>query len=136
MSILVPNVAIWAEGNDIKIVIGKNSSFTQICHINAQEDGSSIVIGENCMFSNHIIVRTSDSHPIIDITTGERINKAEDIKIGNHVWIAPNTKIMKGSEIADGCIIGSDTTISKEFKTPNCLIVGRPAKIVRENVSW
>lgn len=107
-----------------------------MCHINAQEDGTSIIIGEDCMFSNNIIVRTSDSHPILDITTGERLNKADNIQIGNHVWVAPNTKIMKGSKIADGCIIGSDTTVSKEFNRPNCLIVGRPPKIIKDNVTW
>ena len=88
------------------------------------------------MFSNHIIVRTSDSHPIYDRITKERINKAESVKIGNHVWIAPNTKIMKGSIIPDGCIIGSDTTVSKPFDEKNALIVGRPARIIRRDVEW
>lgn len=88
------------------------------------------------MFSNHIIVRTSDSHPIYDKITNERINNALPIVIGNHVWIAPNTKIMKGAIIPNGCIIGSDTTISKQFLETDSLIVGRPARIVRQNIAW
>lgn len=130
------NCSIWMEGNDIKIIIGDTCTFTTLCHINAQEDGASILIGDDCMLSNNIIIRTSDSHPIYDIKTNERLNRPQPIEIGNHVWIAPNTKIMKGASIANGCIIGSDTTVSKKFIEPNCLIVGRPAKIVRSNVRW
>lgn len=131
-----PDCSIWMEGNNISINIGKECTFTTRCHINAQENGSKITIGDDCMFSNHIIVRTSDSHPIYDLTTNERINMPRPIIIGNHVWIAPNTKIMKGSNIANGCIIGSDSTITKTFETNNSLIVGRPAKIVKQNVYW
>ena len=131
-----PKCSIWMEGDNIKITIGQGCTFTTRCHINAQENKSQIDIGEDCMFSNHIIVRTSDSHPIYDNTTHERINKPERVSIGNHVWIAPNTKIMKGAEIANGCIIGSDTTVTKAFSTVNALIVGRPARMVKQNVSW
>lgn len=128
--------SIWLEGDNINVSIGQGSTFVWKCHINAQENGSKISIGESCMFSNHIIVRTSDSHPIFDLSTGERINLPKPIVIGDYVWIAPNSKIMKGAVIANGCIIGSDTTVSKEFSVENSLIVGRPAKVVRNNVRW
>lgn len=88
--------SFWLEGNNINITIGDNTTFTRLCHLNAQEDGTSIIVGKDCMFSNNIIVRTSDSHPIYDLTSGKRTNKAENVIIGNHVWIAPNSKIMKG----------------------------------------
>lgn len=104
-------------------------------HINAQENNSKIIIGKDCMFSNHIIIRTSDSHPIIDVKTGERTNPAKNVIIGEHVWVAPNSEIMKGSIIGDGSIIGSQTMTGKQF--PNqVLLVGRPAKVVKENVTW
>ena len=128
--------SIWAEGNDIEIIIGEDCTFTMLCHFNAQENSTKITIGRDCMFSNNIIIRTSDSHPIFDLETNKRINGPQNVNIGEHVWIAPNTKIMKGSNIADGCIVGSDTTVSRIFDKTNCLIVGRPAKIVKEGVCW
>lgn len=131
-----PSCSIWIEGNNSSIQIARGCTFTAHCHLNAQEEFSQIIIGEDCMFSNHIIVRTSDSHPIYDINTKKRINEPKPVKIGNHVWIAPNTKIMKGAEIPDGCIVGSDTTITKKFSHSNSLIVGRPASVVKEKIIW
>lgn len=127
--------SFYIQGNNISITIGKGSTFTQTCHFNAQEDGRSIIVGDDCMFSNQIIVRTSDSHPIYSLETKERINNSKDVVIGNHVWIAPNSVIMKGACIGDGCIVGSRTMVSKTIPS-NCLAVGTPARIVKENVYW
>lgn len=44
----------------------------------ALDEGSSITINEDCMFSNGIQIRSTDSHSIID-STGKRINYAEDM---------------------------------------------------------
>ena len=129
------NCSFWMEGNNIKISIGDKCSFTMLVHFNAQEDYSQIIVEDDAMFSNKIIVRTSDSHPIYDMTTGKRINNAKNIHIGQHVWIAPDTKIMKGAKIGSGCIIGSNTIINNEIPC-NCLAVGMPAKVVKTNVEW
>lgn len=130
-----PDCLIYIEGNNCNITIEDDTTSTRNNEFNVQEDYTQIYIGMDCMFSNNIIVRTSDSHPYFDLKDGKRLNEAQNIYIGNHVWIAPNTKIMKGSRINDGCIIGSDTTINKEVPK-NCLIVGRPAKVLRNNVYW
>lgn len=130
-----PGCSFWLEGNNVKITIGKHTSFTNTVHVNAQEDNMSIVIGEDCMFSNHIIIRTSDSHAIYSCETNKRINPAKPIKIGNHVWIAPGSEVMKGVVVGDGCIIGSQTMVTKDVPA-NCLAVGRPARVVKENIRW
>ena len=107
---------------------------TMRCHFNAQEHDTKIIVGEDCMFSNTIIVRTSDSHPIYD-KEGNRINPAKDIIIGKHVWIAPSSVIMKGANIGDGCIIGSHSMVNKNVPS-NSLSVGMPSKVVKEGVVW
>lgn len=127
--------SFYMEGNNISIIIGRGTTFTESCHFNAQENNVSIIVGEDCMFSNQIIVRTSDSHPIYSLRTKERINPAKSITIGNHVWIAPNTVVMKGANIGDGSIIGSRTIVSKGIPA-NCLAVGMPAKVVKEDIMW
>lgn len=129
------NCSFWLEGNNIRIEIGSNSTFTHSVHFCAQEDNVSIVCGKDCMFSNTIVVRTSDSHPIFDMNTDLRINSAKSVTIGNHVWIAPGTKIMKGAIIHDGAIIGSNSMVTREIPG-NTLAVGMPAKVVKENIYW
>ena len=130
-----PNCSFWLEGNNVQITIGKRTTFTNTVHVNAQEDNMSIEIGEDCMFSNHIIIRTSDSHAIYSNETNKRINPAKPIRIGNHVWIAPGSEVMKGVVVGDGCIIGSQTMITKDVPA-NTLVVGRPARVVKENIRW
>ena len=130
-----PGCSFWMEGDNIEVSIGDGCTFTWMVHLNAQESGHKILIGKDCMFSNHIIVRTSDSHPIYSINTNERINPAKDVIIGTHVWIAPDTKIMKGAIIGNNCIIGSNTIVTK-YVPSSCLAVGMPAKIVKEGVYW
>ena len=129
------NCSFWMEGNNITIIIGNNTTFTHSVHFCDQEDNTTITVGEDCMFSNTIIVRTSDSHPIYDLSTQKRINPAKNVVIGNHVWVAPNTKIMKGAKIGDNSIVGSNTMITKEIPN-NCLVVGSPCKVVKTNISW
>ena len=51
------------------------------------------------------------------------------------MWIAPNSKIMKGAVIGDGTIVGSNTMVSKQVPG-NCLVVGMPGRVVKEGVSW
>lgn len=95
----------------------------------------SFTVGNGCMFSNNIIIRTSDAHTIYDLQTNERLNPAKDIIIGNHVWIAPNSRIMKGAVIEDGVVVGSNTMVTKHIPS-NVLVVGMPARIVKENIGW
>lgn len=99
-------------------------------------EGTSILIGDNNMFSHSLLVRTSDSHSILD-EKGNRINCAQDIIIGNHVWIGLQVLILKGVVISDNCIVGARSIVtSKSPHNNNCIILGAPAKIVKEGVSW
>lgn len=93
--ILGPRCRILMEGNNISIHISKGTTVTRDTEFCAQEDNSSIIVGEDCMFSNNIVIRTSDSHPIYN-ADHVRINPSGNVKIGNHVWFCPDSKIVKG----------------------------------------
>ena len=125
---------ILCEGNNVHIIIGKNTTI-QSAHINAQEDNSEIVIGENCMFSEDIIIRTSDSHSILDNETGMRINVAKSVHIGNHVWIAARACILKGVSIGDNSIVGVGSIVTRNVPN-NVIVAGNPATIKKENINW
>ena len=123
------------EGNNSVIEIGDGCSFNCRIHLHVQEDNVGIYMGKDCMLSNNIIIRTSDAHPIYDNITNDRINPAKSVYIGNHVWIAPDSKIFKGAKIGNNSIVGSNSLVTKDVPE-DCLVVGMPAKIVKYQVSW
>lgn len=87
------------------------------------------------MFSNNIIVRTSDSHPIYDALTGERINPAKSVIIGNHVWVSAWATIMKGVKIGDGAVVGVGSIVTHNIDEAT-IVAGVPAKQKRSNIVW
>lgn len=124
----------WMEGDNNIIEIGEHTSIhgkTQL----AACDGHNITIGNNCLFSHDIYMRTTDSHSIID-SEGNRINYEEDITIGNHVWIGMQSLVLKGAIVPDDCIVGARSTVTKQTIEPNSLIVGTPAKTIKNDIKW
>mgnify|MGYP000844612563 CR=1 FL=1 len=122
------------EDDNCKIIIGDNTSVGS-AHISATEPDKSIIIGSDCLFSYNIELRTGDSHSIIDLHTEKRINYAQDIVIGNHVWIGALSIILKGVEIGSNSIIGTNSLVTSNI-SPNSLAVGVPARVVKDSVDW
>lgn len=127
--------SFWMEGNNIKIVVGDNCTFNISNHVNAQEDDMEICIGEKCMFSNNVHIRTSDSHPIYDMSTKKRLNPAKSVYLGDHIWVAPQSAIYKGVRVGNGSIIASRSLVTHDVP-PNSLVAGSPAKVVKTDVFW
>jgi acetyltransferase-like isoleucine patch superfamily enzyme len=99
-------------------------------------DGSKVTIGEQCMFSDHIEIRTTDNHSIYDRTTGLRFNYEKDVVLEPQVWLGMHTIILKGTFLAKGTIVGAGSLVSGRHDTPNSIIAGHPAKLLRSNVAW
>lgn len=94
------NNRIYITGNGNRVTIGRRTTFDQDVLIVACE-GTSVDLGEDCMFAAHVTLRTSDQHPIYDCEDN-RINPASDIVIGSHVWLGAKTLVMKGVQIGEG----------------------------------
>ena len=109
------NCRIMITGNNCSVEIGNGTTFTHNCQLEAQEETTHIIVGEDCMFSKHVLVRTNDSHYIYDAKTGDRTNLPADVHIGNHVWIAAHTTVMKGVTIGDGSVIGYRSVVTKDI---------------------
>ena len=124
---------IHIEDNNCLIEVRENT-YIGPSHLACTENGRSIVIGKDCMLSSNINVRTGDSHSIID-ENGSRINPAESVLIGDHVWIGEGAKIMKGVQIMDSSIVASGSIVTHSFPS-NVIIGGNPAKIIKSNVGW
>ncbi|MCA0426251.1 MAG: acyltransferase [Bacteroidetes bacterium] len=127
--------SVWIEDENCEAVIGENTSIEN-AHLAVTESHSKIHIGKDCMLAYDIDLRTGDSHSILDTNTNMRINPAQSISIGNHVWIASHVSILKGVEIADNSVIATRAVVTKSFSEKNILIGGMPAKKLKENVDW
>jgi acetyltransferase-like isoleucine patch superfamily enzyme len=125
---------ICIENNFNEIMIGEGTSIHGATHLAAIE-GTSLRIGQDCMFSGNVHFRTGDSHSIIDLD-GHRINKSQDITIGNHVWIGSQVIGLKGISIADNSIIGAGSVLTKSFGESHVIIAGNPARIIKNDVDW
>lgn len=125
---------IWIEDDNNQIIIGDNTNLCGKIHL-ACTEGCKIRIGNNCLFSSEIVFRTGDSHSIVDMS-GERINRAADIIIGNHVWIGHRVLVNKGVVIPENTVVGTGAVVTKQFDEPNTIIVGVPAKVSKQNINW
>lgn len=124
---------IYIGGDNNIIKIGKGTDFDQNVIITVAE-GSSLIIGDDCIFANGVRVRTSDQH-IIFSSDGKRINPPQNVFIGNHCWLGNSVVVMKGVNIGDGSVIGMESMVTKDIPR-NCVAVGTPAKVIRSGINW
>tara|TARA_R110002033_G_scaffold84025_1_gene134768 strand:- start:393 stop:770 length:378 start_codon:yes stop_codon:yes gene_type:complete len=89
-----------------------------------------ISIGEDFICAWNNFISDSDWHSI----NGQSHQK--DIKIGNHVWIANNCNILKGTVLGDNTIIASNTKITNKIFPKDSLIAGIPPKIIKQGINW
>lgn len=127
-------------GNGVKIVLTDNA----ILNLGGRkfESGSGITgdsiimvrsrvdIGVDFICSWNCFITDSDSHK-----TNAKENTIP-VKIGNHVWFASNTIVLKGSEIADNTIVSTTTVVHNQKFSANQVLGGVPAKIIKDNAFW
>ncbi len=129
------DTVFWAEGDGNTIALGEHVTLTGTDHLAALE-GTRLAIGPDCLIAKQVSFRTGDSHSLVRKGTRERLNPAKDIRIGEHVWIGSNVTVLKGSSVADHCTVGANSLVCKTHDTPNCVLAGVPAKVLREDVDW
>lgn len=116
-------------------IVGEKTGFmgTEIAF---RENGSKIIIGNDCMIAKESRIYCSDFHSIIDLSTGRAFNRGVEIIIGNHVWIGEGVKILKNTHIADNVIIGTASIVTKDLLTPYSLYAGNPASLKKSGIDW
>jgi len=127
-------IGLVRVGHSSTVQVGSDFSCSDWVFLTAVE-GSTLVIGDDCMFSRGVQVRTHDTHGIYDVVTKKRVNTSESIYIGSHVWLAERVSVLGGSRIEDGSVIGIDSLVTGHIPN-NAVAVGRPARVVRRNVAW
>lgn len=130
-----PHCSILVSGS--KMEIGKNFSCNNGCRFASL---AGIEFGNDCLLGGNIVIRDSDGHSVFDLdSNGNVIRQHEDkktIKIGNHVWVASESHILKGVELPDDTIVAYGSICTKFFSGNNQIIAGIPAKIIKNNILW
>lgn len=93
-----------------------------------------ITIGDDNMWSYENVVMDTDTHQICD-ENGNITNYNKPIVFGKHVWLGCRNIVMKGCEIADGCMVASGSKISGRYEEKNC-IISTGKKIIKRNIIW
>jgi len=89
-----------------------------------------IEIGTDFLCAWNVFISDSDWHYII----GQDHQK--DVIIGDHVWVANNSSVLKGAVIPQNCIVASHSKVTGRNFTVGSMLAGIPAKTVKEDVSW
>lgn len=116
---------IYATG---VITFGDNFAISGTTSIIASK---SITFGDDVQLSWNSLIMDSDAHKIFD-SSGNWINQSKEINIGNKVWIAANTTILKGVNIADNVIIAANSMVNKSFAESGIIIGGQPARPIKK----
>ncbi len=111
-------------GQDFRI----SADSTIICNKN-------ITIGDFSTIAWETLLMDTDQHAIYD-SDGQTINPDEAVSIGNRVWIGARSVILKGSLIANGSIVGANSTITKKYHDEKVIIAGSPTKIIKRDITW
>ena len=119
--------------DDCLVVIGAGTTFESgafIC-----DRGQAIIVGNDCMFSNGAMARTTDGHGIWDNASGRLINSPAGIVIGHHVWLGNGARVNKGAVIGMGSVVGQSSIVSGRLDA-ECVYAGVPARKVRSGIHW
>lgn len=118
--------------------IGKNATVKTKCEfrgIIAQD--TNVFIGNDCMLSEGVLMRTSDAHFVYDLDSYEPLNLNKSIMIGDHIWFGADIKVLKGITIGSGSTISTNALLSgRKTFCSNTVIAGLPAKVINSNAAW
>lgn len=124
------------EDTDNSFIVGDRTIIYQKFVGCILEPNVKLSIGKNCLFSNHVSIRTGDSHSIIDINTNKRINHAKDVILEDNIWVCEQVRILKGAHIQSNSVIGAYSLVTGKTFAPNSIIGGNPAKEIKNNITW
>ena len=129
------NAAISGVGY-CTVLIGEDTNATMWAQMDAR-NGGVISIGADGMWAIGVNLMTDDTHALRDVRTGKRINRlGGKIIIGRHVWLGMEAQVLGDSYIGHDCVVGIGSLVRNITLPPNTVSAGRPARVVREGVTW
>lgn len=92
-----------------------------------------LTIENDVMIGRNVTVYDSDFHSINNNTSD---NYSSPIYIGNHVWIASNSTILKGVKLSDGCVVAANAVILNDIHKKQLVGNNIVQKVIKNNIEW
>ena len=122
---IYPDCMFFGDG---LIQIGDNVDIGNGTIIYASKCGGGVRIGSDTIIAAQCYIIDMDHGLHKDNLIRNQENTVKAISIGEDVWIAAGCKILKGSVIDDGAVIGAQSVVKGEIPE-NAIAVGVPAKV-------
>jgi len=121
----------------VTLEIGDHCSAEPNCAFYLYNSGNSLRIGNACMLSNSIIIRTGESpHLIFDDESGAYLDTVGNVTIGEHSWIGERAYITKNASIAPETIVAACSVVTRKFDEPLTMLAGNPAVVKKRGIRW
>lgn len=137
--------AIWSSEGGCKIYYGATVELLHDALLDSQyftlNTGSTMVaakriqLGHDVMIGRNVVVYDSDHHTIRN-PQGELSNPDTPVVIGDHVWLATNVTVLKGTKIGSRSIIGANA-VARGTIAPDTMVQATNTTKTREHYgSW
>src|ERR671917_2541038 len=110
------------------VSIGAKTVLGQECTISAFQRVS---IGRECVIADRVMLIDFD-HGATEVERPVRLQGIykRDVRVGNNVWIGYGACILRGVEIGDNAIVGTNAVVTKDVPA-NAVVGGVPARVLR-----
>lgn len=98
------------------IKVGKYTSIARDCYFHERDDNHYYKVNPKVVYT-------------YNWEQGKSV-KADDIEIGNDVWVGQGVKFLPSVKVGNGAIIGAWSVIAKDVP-PYAIVVGNPAKVIK-----
>lgn len=109
-----------------ELTIGDGTFINRGVSICAQR---SIRIGCNCSIGNDCLIFDTDFHSVADHQSWS--SEAIPVTIGDNVWLAARSIILKGVTVGDGSVVCAGSVVVTNV-APYTMVGGVPAHVIRE----
>lgn len=93
-------------------------------------DCAKVSIGNNVFIAPNVAIYTA-GHPIHQHLRNQQHEWAQEISIGDSVWIGGNVVINPGVKIGSNVVIGSGSIVTRDIPD-NVFAAGNPCKVIRQ----
>lgn len=112
--------AVWSSEGGCRIAYGStveilgggllDSGFFSMNSSSIMIAAKRIRLGRDVMIGRGVVIYDSDHHTIRNLE-GKLTNPDAPVEIGDHVWLATNVMVLKGSTIGSGSMISAGVTV-------------------------